>query len=102
MPLDPAKIKQLMAIKNRPKKTGGRGSKKVDTSVRTYETWFSMQSMLLHPETRESLKCENPNCVDPRHTGIMCCEVNGVYMCRYCFLDGWLAKDPAQEVLSEQ
>lgn len=100
MPLDPEKIKQLMAIKNKPKRTGGRGGKKVDLNVRTVATWFALQHRFYDYETSEQLKCANPNCVDPRHKGIMVVDVNGTFMCRYCFLDGWLASNPAQATIS--
>jgi hypothetical protein len=110
MPLDPSKIKQLLAAKNKPKSKGGgrgKGKKKVDTSVRTYETWFSLDhrfyDMTTTPPTQ--LYCENPECLDPRKRdgkgGIMVVEVDSVFMCRYCFLDGWpnASQNPAQERL---
>jgi|SRR5215471_7595082 len=99
MPLDPDKIKYLQAIKNRPRKTTGRGKKAVDTNVRDMETWFKLDRRMMNNETKELFRCENPNCVDPRQSGIMVSEVNGVFMCRYCFIDGWLASNPDQTTL---
>ena len=99
MPLDPEKIARLMALKNKPKvRRGGRKSGP-DTSVRTTETWFALQHRFMDYETKQTLKCENPECHDPRHSGILVVEVNGTFMCRYCFLDGWLTDNPQQERL---
>lgn len=101
MPLDPERIKQLLASKNKPKaKGGGRGKgKKVDTSIRNVTTWFALDHLMTKDD--EILHCANPNCVDPREKGIMVVEVDNTFMCRYCFLEGWRAPDnnPAQESL---
>jgi aspartate carbamoyltransferase regulatory subunit len=88
MPLDPEKIARLLAKKNAPKVR--RSKNAPDTSIRDMETWFKLQTRMMNNETKELLKCENPNCVDKRHKGILVAEVNGQFMCRYCFLDGWL------------
>jgi hypothetical protein len=102
MPLDPEKIKQLLAKKNAPRRSGGGGRKKADTSVRDYPTWFAVGSHLYPNEDGSTRKCENPNCQDPRQHGILLIDVDGTYMCRYCFLGGWLTKNPAQVVVGEQ
>jgi len=95
MPLDPEKIKHLMAVKNRPKVRKTRRSGP-DTNIRTVATWFALQHRFMDNDTGEMLKCENTNCQDPRQKGIMVVEVNGTFMCRYCFLDGWKADNPEQ------
>jgi hypothetical protein len=103
MPLDPEKIKALIAKKNAPKRRGGGGGRKssrVDDSVRTVETWFALHHRFYDDETREMLHCDNPNCQDPRQKGIMVVEVNAHFMCRYCFLDGYGLENPAQESLT--
>jgi len=100
LPLDPEKLKRLMELKNKPKVRRTRKSGP-DTSVRDMETWFKLSTHMMNNDTKELLKCENPNCVDPRHKGILVAQVNGRWMCRYCFLDGWLIDDPNQLVVSE-
>jgi|SRR5215469_13548682 len=101
MPLDPEKLKRLMAIKDKPKTRGGRRKSGPDVNVRTYETWFALQHLMMNNETKELFKCENPDCQDPRHKGILVVDVNGTKMCRFCFLDGWLLENPEQLVVSE-
>lgn len=92
--LDPAFIKELLAT---PKRGGGNRSgnarnKAANTlEPRDYATWYNPKLQL---QIREE-GCSNPNCKDPRPhatdygTNIVA-EFKGEFMCRYCFLDGWL------------
>lgn len=89
MALSPDQIKALLAI---PSKRGGRGKggKVIDTSVRDYQTWFKLAHKILDKEEVDVEGCSNPNCVDPRvGRTILVAEVNGMAVCRYCFLDGF-------------
>ena len=89
MSLTPDQIKALLA---KPEKRGGRSKsgKSIDTSVRDYNTWFKLAHKILDKEEVEVLGCENENCLDPREgRTVLVSEVNGINMCRYCFLDGF-------------
>ena len=89
MALSPNQIKALLAI---PSKRGGRGKggKVIDTSVRDYQTWFKLAHKILDKEDVEVKGLTNPECVDPRvGRTILVAEVNGMKVCRYCFLDGF-------------
>jgi hypothetical protein len=102
MPLDAAKIQELLAKKNAPRRTGGGGGRKKqhDPNDRSYKAWFALSQEIINKETNEPMRCENPSCVDPRppvHGGQFVVEVNGKLMCRYCFVEGWLLANPAQE-----
>lgn len=101
MPLTNEQIATLLAL---PKRRGG-GKRKTgpDTSVRDYQTWFKLAHSFLDEEagTGELLRCENESCLDPRALagegkGIVVTQVNGKWMCRHCFLAGWLLDDPDQ------
>lgn len=71
-------------------KPGRRSSKnKIDTSIRTVETWFALAHKLFDEDTQQMSKCENPNCQDKRSRVDVIAEVNGAKMCRFCFLSGW-------------
>lgn len=97
MSLTPEQIKALLA---KPVKRARRGKKGPDPSVRDYATWFALKP--ISGDTR----CENSNCVDPRPARLTAMgneikyqslvEINGVKMCRYCFLNGWMLTDPDQ------
>jgi len=107
MSLSQSQIAALMA-KDQARRTNnktatGRTStgKKVDTTNRDYKTWFALAHKMLDEETQEHLKCENPNCVDPRPRAPVVAMVSGKHMCRYCFLAGWLLVDTEQLQLSE-
>lgn len=104
MPIDPDKLQRLLELKNKPKPRRGGGRKKsgVDTSVRTYETWFKLHTHV-YDNAGEKLSCDNPNCLDPREDGKvkMIAEVDGVNMCRYCFLGGYGLENPAQGTIEE-
>ena len=89
MALSPDQIKALLA---KPEKKGGRGKggKTVDTSIRDYATWFKLAHKILDKEETEVVGCSNESCLDPREgRTILVAEVNGLDMCRYCFLDGY-------------
>lgn len=103
MPLDPEKIKRLMEVKNRPKpKRGGRKKGGIDVSIRTEETWFKLRTHFYN-EQGERAECENSECVDPRppERGKLVAEIEGTWMCRYCFLDGFKSTNPAQEEITD-
>lgn len=93
MPLSNEQIAQLLAL---PKRRGGgrRGKTGPDTTVRDYQTWFKLAQKMIDEDTNELIHCENENCIDPRakagQGGIVCAQVEGKFMCRHCFLDGWL------------
>lgn len=71
---------------NKPK--GGRGPKQDPTEPRISVVWFRLPTKL-------SVKCDNPNCTDPRPVNDkgrnVTVEVKGQRVCRYCFLGGWLS-----------
>lgn len=94
-PLDPERVKQLLAKKNAPRAPRGTGtkSKKVNPNDRSHQAWFAMNHMLLDMEvTSDPLFCENPDCQDPRDKthGQVVVRVGNTLMCRYCFIEGWL------------
>jgi len=104
MPLDPQKIKELLAKKAAPRRSGGgggrRSKKERDPNDRSFKAWFALSQEIINKDTNEPLRCENPSCIDPRppvHGGQFVVEVNGKLMCRYCFVEGWLTSNPAQE-----
>lgn len=113
--LDPATIANLLKEEAlRPTGTGGgRGRKpKVDlTGIRELNVWMKLSHHLCTPscEHRTSPNnptstdgsvgnaCWNPNCEDhkrdkatDRGTNVVV-EVKGQYICRYCFLAGYLS-----------
>jgi len=104
MPLSNEQIAMLLAL---PKRRGGGGRKKSgpDTNVRDYQTWFKLAQKMVDEETQELQRCENPSCQDPRAlagegNGIIVTQIDGKYMCRYCFLDGWLLPDTNQQKIA--
>lgn len=84
--LDPDFITQLLK-----KQPASRARKPRDPhKVRDYNTWWKLQLRI------REFGCENENCVDPRPktdkgTNI-CTEVQGKFICRYCYLDGYLGE----------
>ena len=100
MSLSADQIKALLALPT--KKRGGVRKKGIDTSTRDHKTWFLLAHKILDEETGELAKCENPNCPDTRdpHKTVVA-MVSGQYMCRYCFLDGWMVINPNQTKLVE-
>jgi hypothetical protein len=81
---------------------GKRGPRKEDTSVRLVNVWFKLQHHICMPDCAHRTDsptgnaCWNPECVDPRERtdrGVnVVALVNEKWMCRYCFLNGWLLK----------
>lgn len=88
MALTNAQIKALLKVADKPKQRGKKPKNYIDVSVRDYQTWFKLAHKLMDDETMEPVRCSNPNCPDTRHRQ-MCAEVNGVVICRRCFLDGY-------------
>lgn len=79
-----------------------RGGKRAPKPIaRTHDGWFSLQHKLMDQDDPNlPMKCENPNCIDPRNRDSqMCAKPPGTdkYMCRFCFLDGWLTVSHGQE-----
>ena len=97
--LTPEQIKLLLAIPEKrrggPRKKGG-----IDTTVRDHATWFKLAHKLFDEETQEMAECSNENCPDdrPRARAVVA-EVDGVLMCRHCFLAGWHTLNPDQQKL---
>jgi len=100
--LSPEMIASLLATESAPR---GRSSKKEDITLnRDIRVWMKLSHHFCTPDCEHRTAsnnssdgkraCWNPNCVDPRPTddrGICAvAQVAGVYMCRFCFLDGWL------------
>ncbi len=88
MPL--SKEQAMALLKEDASKPKRGGSTKTDpTVVRSYQVWFK-----LNHHIREE-GCDNPECVDTRPkqndkgTNVVAL-VQGKYMCRYCFLAGWM------------
>lgn len=106
-PLSPEQIKALLAKPEKAARAKSGSGKTIDTSVRDYQTWFKLAHEIFNKEEMENdlvfLRCENPECLDPRdhesHSQVVA-MVNSHYMCRLCFLDGWLVFNPDQLPLS--
>lgn len=83
MSLSPDEAKAILSSpqsSTRPKRV------KLDTSERTISVWFRLVHHLGF--------CSNPNCRDTRPTltvegNTMVSTVNGLEMCRICFIDGY-------------
>jgi hypothetical protein len=98
--LTPEQIRKLLA---KPEKTKSAKGKTIDTSRRDVLTWFALTHKLFDEEKQESFKCANPNCQDPRPSttkNAVVALVNGQYICRYCFLSGYLLVIEGQEKLN--
>jgi len=65
-------------------------TKKSKILERTYRVWFYEV-----PGSTHLGQCDNPDCVDQRKKPqvMVWTNENGLNMCRYCFLDGWLKGD---------
>ena len=104
MPLDPSKIKELLAKKTAPRQ--GR-RKAVDYNDRSYKAWFALE----HTAPEDKVFCANPTCDDPhgRYREIpgyepeqvvaeVVTEEDGkVLMCRHCFTTRWLVKRDTEQ-----
>ena len=107
MSLSDSEINAILARKEARKRAPrgegvkGVGGKKIDPNERTHQTWFGMIHRVFDYEAETLMKCSNQNCIDPRDrtNGQTVVEIKGQYMCRYCFLDGWLVENPAQQQL---
>lgn len=78
--LTPDEIEAL--LRQGKRRTGVRKAKQVE---RVIPVWWKLQLHL-------TLECSNPNCVDPRKgefRGACTATVDGLEMCRYCFLAGY-------------
>ena len=99
MSLTPEQIKLLLAL---PQRRGG-GRKKsggIDTKVRDHATWFKLAHKLFDEDTQEMAECSNTECPDDRPKSMaVVAEVDGVLMCRHCFLNGWRTLNPNQQKL---
>jgi hypothetical protein len=64
--------------------------KGINTEPRQIGVWYKLNHVL-----REQ-GCSNPNCVDTRPRGdrgrSIVAQIDDEYVCRFCFLDGWLSK----------
>lgn len=82
---------------NKPARGGKRAPKPVE---RTHEGWFGLQHKLMDDiDIDMPMRCQNPNCVDPRNKeSQVCAKPPGTdkYMCRFCFLNGWLTMTEGQ------
>lgn len=87
MPLSAEEIDRLLSL---PKRGGGKKAG-IDTSIRDVQTWFKLATKMVDDDTKELITCENPNCLDVNSLGSVCAMVNDKYMCRRCFIGGWLA-----------
>lgn len=104
MPLTAAQIKELL---NKPQRTGSpktgglkADGKRIDVTIRDYQTWFQLAHFLFDHDTGERQKCDNPDCQDTRsREGTITVDINGTHMCRICFLAGWQSENPAQQIL---
>lgn len=100
MPLDPELLKKLIAKKDAaPKRGGGGRRKKVDYNNRSHQMWFSLPHKLIDHE--DPVFCGNPDCIDPRSKeyGQVVVDIDGQFVCRFCFFDGWLKTNDQQEQL---
>lgn len=101
MPLTQEQIKQLLSKATQRTPSRGRKSKNaIDTSDRSHATWFKLAASLYDQETGELTVCSNPNCPDTRHTK-MVSDVDGIKMCRRCFLAGYGAEIEGQGKIDE-
>lgn len=100
MPLSNERIKELLALKNAPKK-GRSGKPKFDPNDRSFKAWFALQHQLYDHDTGDPTFCENPDCVDTRDKthGQSVGDFNGTKICRFCFLEGWLTTHQGQQVI---
>lgn len=101
------KIAELLKKEAMPKPGGGGRKAKDPTEPRTYQTWFALHHVFGF--------CENPDCSDERppiHESVyvenlkthemlpepstgnkMVASVKDRFMCRICFLVGWLSEE---------
>lgn len=104
MPIQGLSKEQIDALLAKPVRQSRRSGARpgIDTSKRDYDTWFKLYHSIADSETGEPRRCTNPNCADPRdHSKYaqIVAEVNGQYICRFCFFDGYLSENPNQTSL---
>jgi len=79
--LNPEEIQNILSSKR---------TKGIATEPREIGVFYKLNHLL-----REE-GCTNPNCVDTRPRGDrgrnIVVKIDDEYMCRYCFLDGWLSQ----------
>lgn len=107
MGLSPEQIKALLA---KPEKSKGRKKSAIDTTDRTYQTWFKLAPRAFGENLSERLSCDNPDCLDTRppvKTAMgeevkiqFTADIDGIRMCRRCFLAGYGLSDSTQEQLT--
>lgn len=84
-PLSSDAIENLLKAPQRePRSRKANDLTKVES--RTYTNWFTLR--------QEFANCNNPACTDTRPSKVadgtaMCINVNGIMICRLCFLDGF-------------
>ena len=107
MTLSPEEIQKLLAMPQTRARTKKAGVNLASVESRDFQTWFKLQHRLQDYATGEGMKCDNPNCNDPRvdrtsDTPVMqsIAMVCGQRMCRFCFLDGWLVQLDEQTKLT--
>lgn len=70
-----------------------KASRGIPTEPREIGVWYKLNHML------RDQGCSNPDCVDVRPRGDrgrnIVIQINDEYVCRYCFLDGWLSTTKA-------
>lgn len=101
--LSPQQVAHLLSLPEK-KGRGGPRKKGPNTDERTHAVWFMLAHKLFDEETRELAICSNPECPDTRSKeSAVIAEVNGVLMCRICFLNGWksILSNPDQTKLGE-
>jgi hypothetical protein len=86
MTLSNEDILRLLAKKEPARTSKG---KRINTAVREVEVWFQLQHKLFDEEKQAMAKCSNTECADHRGRAALVAEVNGVLMCRRCFLAGY-------------
>jgi hypothetical protein len=103
--LDPSQIAALLKEDAERATTGRRGPKVDPTLDRTLPTWWKLNHhMCLSdcPHRQEEgntthKACWNPECKDPRPSSDLgtniVVAVKGQFICRYCFLAGYLLGD---------
>lgn len=71
-------------LERQPQKRG----RKTKNLERDHRTWF-------YDIPQHIGECDNPDCKDPRNKKHVMVWMNpdGIYMCRYCWLAGWLVPD---------
>jgi hypothetical protein len=79
--LNPDQIRSLLSSTRTPKG--------ITTEPREISVWYKQDHIL------RAAGCTNPDCIDVRpHSDMgrqIVIKLDNEFMCRYCFLDGWLS-----------